>query len=94
MSIQLLRRHGGEILHSVGPTNFHLMVCVILFAFHKSDLMGKVLTSRVSDRFAYVEQSIVVLLHSVDAYNNKSERLRVLRVFFGLPIHRFLKDCL
>ena len=71
MSIQLLRRHGGEILHCVGPTNFHLMVCVISFAFQKSDSMGKVLTSRVSDRFAYVEQSIVVLLHSVDAYNKR-----------------------
>ena len=58
--------------------------------------MGNVFTSRVSDRFAYVEQSIVVLLHSVDAYNKnyESERLRVLRVFVGLPIHRFLKDCL
>ena len=43
------------------------MVLMISFTFQKSDLMGKVVTSRVSDRFANVQQSMV-LLHSVDAY--------------------------
>ena len=83
------------ILFDVAPTNFHLMVSVISLAFQKSDSMGNVFTSRVSDRSAYVEQSIVVLLHSVDAYNKrvKDDILRV-HVNVGLQIHRFLKESL